>query len=188
MARIAALESEMSRCVAELRMLGTEQGKIDIDFKTILENVTVELGKLSGNVSGIKLKLFATLLHHIIKNANESIQSINISAAARWNDLMLTVEKVRRDLSAVQSMSGLVHKNLPQIVESIHLGLDASGSEFDRGDSSARAKNAIMLAILGKVGSNLNELNTDGAYFDFLEDEAKGNMISIIDILCRSRS
>ena len=183
MARRAALESELSRCVAELRMLGAEKGKEGRDFKTVLADVTAELGNLKDNVAGAMLTVFATLLHYIIKNANESIQSLDISIAASWSDLMTTVSSVRRDLSAVQSLSGLVHENLPRIVESIHKGLDASGMEFNNGDSSAGAKNTIMLTILGNVGSNLNELNTGGTYFNFLGDDAKPNMMSIISIL-----
>ena len=197
---LPAIEEEMNRCPATLRVLGKED--VEIDFKVVLNNVTKMLGQLNDTISSANTyaKMTISSIHTSIELSNNMIQDYDIASADGWKDTKETISNFQTVIFVLENVSSFFPENkIHLICEAIRDGL-AGGMVYAEQPKGDKAKhNRDMLNTLQFIGSRLFALSESQAadsntFYQFLNDGTEQNdgkdtdtpeklMLGIIDTL-----
>jgi hypothetical protein len=188
---LSAIDNEMDRCLAELRMLGSEMGSNEEKFKINLNLVAVTFFQLCNLVktnADTFVREAVNLLYGYVNMAKETILPCDF--ATEWSEVLTAVEKLHSKVEAM-SIIPLYPDHIRAVCTAIRDGLSPVRT-FPMGES-ASSKGYRMLTLLKNIGDALKQLRTgDGntGFYTFLNTGTKNNdpekkMLKIIDILSK---
>jgi hypothetical protein len=200
-AMLSAIDEEMNRCLAELRMLGSNYVTFGSNaedrepFKRTLNAVTEKLNELYKKIEGymsLNRKSSIEELVYSISETNNEIKQLNFSSPDTthgWGQMIEAANRLFLRVQAMEFLSRTSNDEIHDICAVIMTELQPIAF-FSIGASDA-ANERRMLLRLKAIGTGLKEFSTlKEGYYGFLNNkDASGDtsaetlMLEIIDIL-----
>jgi hypothetical protein len=190
-AMLSAIDEEMNRCLAELRMLGSEMGNKEQKFKNDLNTVTKYFNYLNERVKAsedLVVSEAVNMLCAYVNSVNETIQSYDFSSDDEWKAVLGTVKNLYtriETMSVISKFSGNIHAVCIAILDGLRpVNTFQSERNFEE-------KGERMLLLLKNIGINLEKLKK-GDFYQFLNNGVLTNhaqktpedfMMDIIQVL-----
>jgi hypothetical protein len=178
-----ALDAEMNRCVAELRMLGADAAE-STEFNAFLNEISNRLESLYNAVpaDAISTKLAARLLGNSVTRAVNAIVKSKIDTDRGWVKCLKAVRNVSDYAgSTLKPLSVLVHPNFAVICEEIEISL---ATDVTYSIAGTERRKLYIRTKLKSLGQNLARLNEQGIY-SFLDEAPRHILLDLIDFLQR---
>jgi hypothetical protein len=177
---LSAIDSEMDRCFAELRMLnfGPKEEDISTDgamknFKDVLSKVVEKMCALKDLLSEVNTNLVAiaavSALYNAINDVKKQIDLFSEPYARDWEFVKSIVSELKRNVGIIAGVFTLLNPNVNLICNAVALGL-AHVDTFNVG-RRVEVNEGNMLSLLKTVGDNLHRLKEEkDSFYKFLND------------------
>jgi len=189
MAHRQAIESELSMCVEELRMLQASALRT-YDYRLVLLGLLekmVEIPELiegSNPISSLQLKVHVYMINEVVRKAHISLKTLDITDWNDWKRVFGVVKQLNATFSILEFGAGFIDKKLEKVCTALSTGTSISSEANFLGLRAS--KNAEMLNILSKVGRLLADARGgDENFYGFLGPRVKKKMEEIITLLTR---
>jgi hypothetical protein len=179
----AALDAEMRKCVAELRMLGSESTEAS-EFNEFLNEISNGLKALHDAVppSNINTKLAALLLEKSVTRAVDVIVNSKIHTDKGWVKCLKAMRNVSEYAgTTLKTLSVIVHPDFSEICDTIESSLRTDPTYQLAG---AEPRKRYIRTRLNSLGQNLARLDEQRVY-NFLDEAPRKILRDLIVFLRR---
>jgi transcriptional regulator of NAD metabolism len=174
-------ENELSRCEEELRILGAGFQFNGMNFYSYLDQVVILLEDVRNAIpyAAISNGMAAHLLYSVVERAVRDIKTKAIDT--EWKQILRAVNSVSEFTEHMKSTYGFIDKNLSIICDKIHINLKVDfNSDMDVPKTE---RESCVCTKLKSLGIELENLNTDGTFYNFLGSTSEENMLLLIQHL-----
>jgi hypothetical protein len=177
---LQTLENLHSRLLSLEMSLGARKSQhhSQVDFKTILNSLTVEINEIVTRSTSYKMHV--TMIYKAISHARDTVSALNVYNDSDWRKVAGAIKTLHGTMNVLYVGTQILQSDeLREICHAVISGTDIHEDNFI--DIPSQNRNEAMLHILKEIGKRLGMHNR--SYYQFLGDFGASKMMQIIGLL-----